>query len=304
MHIFFIILGLVILFLGIFYLFRRKWAIKKVRCRSDEEKLSYINAALEPFGFEFDLHQDIIISRNDAWQREMGYCDFYDEKAPFFHMVMDSLPIFFDYDSKHYRIEFWKGQYGITTGAEAGIYIHDLDSSLPKDFYRCARDFERLNISFMLSKQCHLFSRCDTTWWLTGFYVGLFSRPRELKMKICVQFPCQEMLDAFLKGLKCAGYADSHIEICENFTVCFPFCIPSNYYPNHTHKITKCIAQFFNYINCRIFLHFTRYFNRTIDRLTYLRFFFPGLYRFILCICVPRRKYKKYHKKIARKNKQ
>lgn len=278
----------------IIYLLRRKWAIHKVKCSSDEEKLYHINAMLLPFGFQFDLHQDIVISKNDSWQRYLGYMDFYDFKAPFFNMIMYAEPIFFDYDCKHYRIEFWKGQYGITTGAEIGIYVREFDSNLPKGVYRCANDEERLNISFMLSKRCHLFSRCDTSWWLTGFDVGTFSWPRELKMKCCIQFPCKEMLEAFVSSLRCAGYADSQIEICEDFTVCFNFCKPSNYYPNHTHKLMKWIAQFFNFINCRIYLYFTRFFNRTIDQLTYLRFMFPHLYRFTLYLCIPRRKYKKY----------
>jgi len=58
----------------------------------------------------------------------------------------------FNYDCKNYRIEFWKGQYGLTTGAEIGIYIQD-----GKDFYRAAKDTERLDMSFTLIKNCKLF---------------------------------------------------------------------------------------------------------------------------------------------------
>ncbi|MDE5553017.1 MAG: DUF4474 domain-containing protein, partial [Malacoplasma sp.] len=70
-----IILVVLVLILIVWYLIRRSWAIKKVKCTSTEEKLLYIDAALKPYGFAFDYCQDIVISRNDAWQRDFGYMD-------------------------------------------------------------------------------------------------------------------------------------------------------------------------------------------------------------------------------------
>ncbi|MCI8794640.1 MAG: DUF4474 domain-containing protein, partial [Bacilli bacterium] len=109
----------------VIYFIRKRWAIKKVKCLTDEEKLISLDAALNPFGFAFDLNCDIVVSRNDAWQRNFGYMDLYDKKAPFFNMVFDAEPICFDYDGKEYRIEFWKGQYGIITEHGHGaIHFH------------------------------------------------------------------------------------------------------------------------------------------------------------------------------------
>lgn len=298
----YVILGFFAFFLLIFllcYFIRRKYAIRKVKCKSDEEKLCTINAMLEPFGFEFNVDQDVVISKNDAWQRDFGYMNIYDKKAPFFNMVMDSLPICFNYNCKNYRIEFWKGQYGITTGAEIGIYIQDKDCH--KGVYRAAKDNERLDMTFILYKKCKLFSRTGLSWWLTGFDVGNFSRPKDLKMSICVKFPNYEMKDAFVKSLIQAGYSKANIEICDN-VVCFNYCYPPYCKPNFIHKIIKCIAQIFNYINCRIYMWFTRPFNRTLDKLTYLRYMAPCLYKFIISLCIPH-KCKKcsckkcYHKK-------
>jgi len=266
-----------------------------VKCDTDEEKLSYVNAALAPFGFEFDLDQDIVISKNDSWQRDVGYSDLYDYHAPFLGMVMDSEPIYFDYNEKQYRIEFWKGQYGITTGAEIGIYIRDNNSTLPKYFYRCANDEERLTMSFLLTKKCNLFSRCDKSWWLTGFAIGIFSRPCQLKMRIGICFPNCEMKDVFLKSLIQTGYAKGNLDIAEN-TVCFDYCCPSDYKPNRRHRIVKGIAQFFNMLFCFLFRKLTRPFQRTIDKLDYLRYMAPTLYRWIIRACVPRKKQKRYHK--------
>lgn len=271
---------------------RKKWAIKKVSCDTDEEKLSAINAILNPFGFEFDLKQDIVVSKNNAWQREFGYSDIFDLNSPFINIVMDAEPIYFDYNNKHYRLEFWKGQYGVTTGAEVGVYVRDFDSKLPKGVYRSATDNERLDICFNLYKKCYLFSRKDFTWWLTGFDVGNFSRPKDLKMTVAIKFPNKEMQVAFVAGLLRAGYTDNKIKILCN-EVIFDYCHPLNYKLNKSRKIIKCIAQTFNFINCSIYMHVTKLFNRTIDKLDYLRYLAPHLYKFIVRKCVPKTKYKK-----------
>lgn len=283
-----------IIFFIVFFCFRKKWAIRKVKCTTEEEKLCYVNAMLEPFGFVFDEEQDIIISKKDCWQRDAGYSDFYDYKAPLFNMVMDSLPICFNYDNKEYRIEFWKGQYGITTGAEIGTYIHDA-SCLP-NFYRALTDEECLDMNFVLTKKCCLFYRCDKSWWLTGFDLGVFSRPKNLHMSICINFPNQEMLQCFVNSLINSGIPKSQINVCDN-QVCFDYCCKNNYKPNHCHCLIKLIMQICNFINCKFYLMCTKCFNRTLDKLTYLRYLAPSLYRFIIRISIPRRKKFKKNKR-------
>ena len=290
---------LLILFITLIvgYLLRQRWAIRQVKCISEEEKLSYINAALKPFGFVFDYNQDIIISQNDSWQRDFGYMDLYDLKAPFLNMVFDAEPICFEYNCKEYRIELWKGQYGITTGAEAGIYVRDKYSQMPNSFYRAANDDELLNIAFKVTKKCKLFSRCDKSWWLAGFDVGLFSRPKNLIMSVCISFPNEIMKKAFLKSLIKSGYSKSNVCVCDD-TVCFDYCCPSNYKLNKKYKLIKCIVQIYNYINCCIYNFFTRFFSCTLDKLTYLRLMLPHFYYLIIRLSLPRRKKKYYHRKV------
>lgn len=290
-----IIFIVLIIILIICYLVKRRRAIRKVKCLSEEEKLICIDAALNPFGFKFDYCQDIVISKNDAWQRDFGYMDLYDLKAPFLNMVFDAEPIIFEYDCKKYRIEFWKGQYGITTGAEIGVYVRDSYTDLPTSFYRAANDDERLDMTFNLSKKCNLFSRCGCSWWLTGFDVGMFSRPKDLIMNICICFPNECMLEAFLESLIKAGYSKSSISICQT-TICFEYCCSNNYKLNKRYRLIKCIAQIFNYINCHIYNFITRFFNRTLDKLTYLRLMSPCLFRLIICLSLPCKK-KRYRKK-------
>lgn len=292
----YILLGIAIGILSIIWIcHRKKWAIRKTKCISDVEKLSYINAILNPFGFEFDYRQDIVISSKDAWQKEVGYTDFYDIKAPLFNIVMDSLPVYFNYDGKEYRIEFWKGQYGITTGGEIGVYVKDSKDN-KGNFYKGVDCNGFLEMCFSLYKKCLLFSREDVTWWLTGFDVGRFSWPKDLVMKVCINFRDRCMRDAFVEGLLSAGYACNKINCCGNY-VCFDYCEALNYKLNKQKRIIKFFVQIVNKINCSLYMFVTRYFNRTLDKLTYLRFLAPCLYRAIVRASVPRRKMKKSHKK-------
>ncbi len=296
----FLVLFVVFVFFVLFTI-RKKWAIRKVRKLSECEKLEEVNKVLYPFGFAFDLNQDIVISRNDAWQREVGFCNLYDLKAPFFNIVTDAEPIYFVYREKEYRLEFWKGQYGITTGAEIGLYVREKNSKDIKGFYRSVSDFERLQMGFMLYDNCFLFSRSDCSWWLTGFDVGKFSHPRDLTLKICIAFPNQEMQIAFVEGLLKAGYEQNKIKICEG-AVCFSFCC-SHHYMNHKHKLIKCFAQVCNCINVALFNFCTRYFTTTLDKLVYIRYMFPCLYRFIIKCSIPKRKHKHFLKNKQRRKK-
>lgn len=86
------------------------------------EDIKSLNEFIEPYGYAYDSHQDIFYTKIDAWQREMGYSRLYDEAAAPSSMIIDCEPIYFEYDNKRWLIEFWKGQYGMTTGFEIGVY--------------------------------------------------------------------------------------------------------------------------------------------------------------------------------------
>ena len=86
------------------------------------ERIEELNRDLKPFGFAYDYTQDIFYSIMDCWQRNFGYFRLYDEACAAFSMIIDCEPIYFNYNGKKWMIEFWKGQYGMTTGGEVGIY--------------------------------------------------------------------------------------------------------------------------------------------------------------------------------------
>ena len=72
-------------------------------------------------------------------------------------MIIDCEPIYFRYKGKKWLIEFWKGQYGMTTGGEVGIYYTTgPDLNIPGlfngTFYKCVNDEDRIDMSFAFRK--------------------------------------------------------------------------------------------------------------------------------------------------------
>ncbi len=159
-------------------------------------------------GFEYCPGKDIICSTYHNAQRLAGYCRAYDDTAIAIFSVIDCEPIYFFYGGYEWMLELWKGQYGIETGCEAGIYYRKWDQpetpeeKLTGRMYQCVSDGHMLDMAFSLHKDGkELFSRDWTRhWWLTGFRWGVFSEPEELQMLFSVRFPDHEMQQAFLYG--------------------------------------------------------------------------------------------------------
>lgn len=268
------------------WIIQRKRAINDVIQKSDEEKIKEINDALELYGFVYDETNDIVCSHMYPLQRLVGYCRLYDEIAPAFNMIIDSEPIYFEYDNRRWLIEFWKGQYGMTTGGEIGVYVSEIgDINIPGifsgPFFEAVSDEELLDMSFNLKKNKeNLFKRHDYHWWLTGFDVGVFSKPRKLSMETKITFPNSIMKNAFLNGLKEAGYKKDEIKIINN-TVYFNFDKPKSDQPYNRYKLLVPFIQLMNNIYCKLYNLITKDFVRTIDKIYFLRLYYPNLFKLI-----------------------
>ena len=263
-----------------------------MRLRCDEEKCRDLNRAIGVFGFQYDICQDIFYSKKDAWQREMGYGKIYDEHAISMGMVFDCEPLYFSCNGKSYLIELWKGQYGMSTGAEIGFYVSDEEAGAHPErlFYRSVSDEEMLCMRFVLRKKGRiLMIREEKHWWLTGFVLGEFSHKEELGMEISITFRDCQMRNAFYEALVQAGYRKENI--CVSGTcVRFSFTRPCHACPKHC-RLRVWWVQWKNKRNCRRYRRVTRCFVRTIDRVDYLGMCFPGLYRLLgRCSRIPCKK--------------
>lgn len=280
-----LLIFLLFLFLAFFLYIRKALAIRKVLSMSVEDKLVRLEPIISPFGFEYKLSQDIFTSKLDAWQRECGYCSLYDRKAPFFHMIFDCEPVYFDYNGVTWLVELWKGQYGITTGCEIGIYKADRlipERDRDRTLFQSVPDEEMPVISITLLKNALPVSRlCRKHWWLTSFCVGQYAEPESLAMKAALTFPSPEMCRAFLSGLLHAGYCYPSI-YTNGEAVAFTFDVPCTEQPFLRRSRYHRWVQLKNRILLSLFLRITTPFRFTIDRLLLLYEYLPFMFRHVL----------------------
>ena len=261
--------------------FRKKKIIKKVNCMCTEDKLSLFDGIIEPFGYKYLPSQDLFSTRINSPQREFGYSALYDKGAPHINLIFDSLPVYFDYRGRTWLLEFWKGQYGINTGAEIGLYytnrILDKDE-LKKTFFRAAEDADMLKMTLSLVRdECRVGEFSEKNWWVTLFRMGCFSQPADLSIRTGIIFPTCEMANAFISGLQNVDSAVKDIYRCCN-TVAFTFNT-SPTVPGFFRRVRVQLAQKSNQLFTKIYLYVTRPFDSSMDRLLYLYFYLPFAFR-------------------------
>ncbi|MBD5547232.1 MAG: DUF4474 domain-containing protein [Lachnospiraceae bacterium] len=264
---------------------RKRWAIKKVCSMTSIEKCELLNSLIKPFGYCYDKEQDLISSRNDAWQREAGYTALFDRSAPLFNMVFDYLPVYFPYQNQTWLIELWKGQYGINTGAEIGVYYADhllSETELPTAHFKVVSDCDMLPLSFCLTKEkVPIASVSKRTWWLTAFCMGQSSKPEQLYLNASIIFPDYDMMHSFLDALHQTNLSQEFIKTCGN-EIRIQYGGPQDRHYNCFQRLIRAWSQFTNRIFCRIYLYITRYFCLTVDKLLYLYYLLPFAFRKML----------------------
>ena len=156
---------------------------------------------LEFAGFEYDPVQGVYYSQMNPLQRKFGFNFVYDTLAPMAGMIYDTKRIEFEYGGKEWMIQLWKGQYGITAGAEIGLYSRDPSKVMQ---YDCADDDELITMQFdFYNMGEYVFTRGpEKHWWLTGFKVFHIGIPGFITMDMMLDFEDNRMADAFEKSLK------------------------------------------------------------------------------------------------------
>ncbi|MCR5485861.1 MAG: DUF4474 domain-containing protein [Clostridiales bacterium] len=157
-------------------------------------------------GFDYDKDQNVWYSAKYPWQREFGYRPLYDAAAPMVGLFYNTFMVKFDYEWESWCLQFWKGQYGYTSGAEMGIYVKpffDMSSA-----YRCASDNDCLPMSMKVYRGGKpFFERSEAHhWWLTGFKFPCFTLIKDLKCLMTITFKTPEMRDLFLNGIEAQGW--------------------------------------------------------------------------------------------------
>ena len=281
------IYGMIIAVIGVcaaILLWRKRNSLRRIAGMSDGEKNELLDTLVEPFGYRYVPEWDVFSSRVDAWQKQFGYGAIYDRAASYFNMVLETLPVYFDYDGKTWLIQIWKGQYGICSGCEVGVYHADrivAEKEREITIFRAADETEMLPMSTELRREGRLITFLrERHWWLTTFDVGTFSNPKQLSLKISIRFPDPGMQDAFYRGLLEQG-----VDWNDIFT---RFCTVDFYDPDVAVMVSRwkraqsALAQAMNRFNCKLFNFVTRSCTGSRDRILYLYFYFPFVCRHIL----------------------
>lgn len=294
MYLYFGILLLVLFFFYCLNCWRRRKIICKIKSLCMGEKCEMLDELIAPFGYSYLQKQDIFTSRIDAWQRDFGYCALYDDKAIFLNMDFDCLPVYFNFHNRTWLIEFWKGQYGINTGCEIGVYHADRilnEKELKHTLFHSVENNEMPELALTLSgdarnqrtQQPPVLARvCGRHWWLTAFRMGCFSRPADLSLRVSVTLQSPEMAEAFLRGLLNAGYNRAEIQLCR-CTVTFTFAhVKHPQKPCWLRRFWIRIVQWSNRLWCKVYLRITRPFHLSVDRILYLYYYLPFAFRKML----------------------
>lgn len=267
----------------------KRTAIQKVNELNIDEKNLILDGLAEPFGYAYEPLQDIFTTRKDAPQKLFGYTSVYDHSAPFFNMVFDYKTIYFDYDNRTWLIEMWKGQYGINSGCELGVYY--ADEIVPPEKYsstlfRGAHDDDNLIISLKLNR--HTCPREEFVkklgqirarhWWPTIFKMGVFSKPEELFVNTSIRFKDYAMLRSFMRSFTQA--LPSTFYKINGFTMYFTFSKSERKY-SWFRKLIRHISLASCRLLCKWFNYLTRPFANTGDKLLYIYYHLPFLVRFL-----------------------
>ena len=204
-------------------------------------------------GFAYHSEKDIFYSTKNAWQKNFGYTHAYDVFAPIFQMIIDTEPVRFFYNNKNWLITFWKGQYGIVTGAEIGVYCTKQRIINKRTIYLPVSDNELLNMGLVLYKNGEMIMKAKAKhWWLAIFKLGLFSKPKELWADAYITFPNEKMLEAFLNAFKKIGYSKKDYKVIDK-TFVFRFKKPKSRKVWTRNWLVDSIRQHYNRKNVKLY---------------------------------------------------
>ena len=160
------------------------------------------------FGYVYDPAQNIFYTHLNPWQRYFGFTDLYDDAAAYAAMRYMTLKIDFEYQDLLWRLQWWKGQYGVLEGAELGVYTKD-PANADSIFYKCAADEHLLEMYFEYYQTVAdynaanpLFTRYEQEhWWLTGFKFGICDPEKNVLKAVVIAWDT-EMADGIEEGLR------------------------------------------------------------------------------------------------------
>ena len=162
-------------------------------------------------GFSYNKKGKYFYSKVNCWQRKFGYNNLYDYGSRVVNCNILWIKSYFNAKNhsnkkKKWRIELWKGNYGVTMGGEIGLYYKKESSKVPH--YEAVSNSDMMKMSYKLTyrtlkgKTKKIIERKETRhWWLNGFKFGHAWSIRRLHLDVSVEFPNSNMAKLFCNNL-------------------------------------------------------------------------------------------------------
>lgn len=174
---------------------------------------NFLPELINAFGYNYDAKEGVFYTEVDSWQRSANFISEYDIAAKHANMTYVTTKIDFYYGDLSWRLQLWKGQYGVFGGAEIGVY--NKSPGKTDDLYYCADDDHMMYMTYDLylsptdyQNGKKYFTRgWQKHWWLTGFKLGSVD-PASLVMSARIRTYDSTMRDAMEKGMKNAGFRE------------------------------------------------------------------------------------------------
>jgi hypothetical protein len=173
-------------------------------------------------GFVFDPYQFTIINQKPVFQWGLGFNDIYDVFPWVVNVWADTIRCEFNYKGQDWRIQLWKGGYGVflATGGEIGIYTKP--EGLAVEHYNAPlSQSDWLYLKYTIyNRGQKLFTRPSPYlagdegpyWWAPGYKVlsictDFLSSPRKnVIMDATIELKDKEMARLFIGALKDKGF--------------------------------------------------------------------------------------------------
>lgn len=158
------------------------------------------------FGFDYDKDDNFWYTPVNAWQRSFGYSKVYDDLAFIAGCFYDTVRVYFEYDGKEWLVQYWKGIYGYTSGAEIGIY--NRPTGTKGSFYKCISDDELPEMTLLIKRNGETFISQPTQkhWWMTGFVLPSRVSADKLDCEMSIDMKNKEFAKLLVKGLEENGF--------------------------------------------------------------------------------------------------
>jgi len=174
-------------------------------------------------GFIFDPYQFTIINQKPVFQWAFGFNDIYDIFTWVVNVWADTMKCEFNYDGRDWRLQFWKGGYGLclATGGEIGVYTKP--EGFPLEHYNApVSQDDWLYLTYTIyNKGEELFTRPSPLigdegpyWWAPGYRIlsictDFFSSPRtNVVMNATITFKDNAMARAFMAQLAAKEFTE------------------------------------------------------------------------------------------------